>query len=144
MGRDPYPWTPDIEAEILLRIADGESLKGICESKHLPCRETVRMRIISDAEFAGRYARAREAQADTLFEEILEVSDDARNDWMERHGEEDAGWQANGEHIQRSRLRVDARRWMAGKLRPKVYGDKLDVNASGGFTLVVGPHIGEV
>lgn len=60
-----------------------------------------------------------------MADELLEVADDARNDWMERHGEEDAGWVVNGEHIQRSRLRVDTRKWMLSKALPKVFGDKV-------------------
>jgi hypothetical protein len=47
---------------------------------------------------------------------------------MERRGEEDAGWVTNGENLQRSRLRVDARKWMAGKLRPRKYGDKVEID----------------
>lgn len=130
VGAPPFAWTAEIEDEIFNRIAEGESLKGICESEHLPSRETVRKRLIDDSVFQGRYARAREAQADTIFEDILQIADDARNDWMERNGEGDLGWAANGEHIQRSRLRIDARKWMAGKLRPKVYGDKVDIDHS--------------
>ena len=67
-------------------------------------------------------------QTDAIFDENLEIADDGRNDWMERHGDEEAGWVANGEHIQRSRLRIDTRKWMASKLAPKKYGDKLDLN----------------
>lgn len=137
MGDKPYPWTPEIEGEILLRIANGESLKAICSDDRLPSRETVRVRVINDADFSGRYARAREAQADSFFDECLEIADDARNDWMERRGEDDAGWVANGEHINRSRLRIDARKWMAGKLRPKVYGDKLELDGKVGLTVTL-------
>lgn len=73
--------------------------------------------------------RAREAQADAIFDEILDIADDGSNDWMERHDAEGGsiGWKENGEAIGRSRLRIDARKWMAGKLRPKVYGEKLGV-----------------
>lgn len=97
----------------------------------MPAVSTVFMWIAAHPSFSNQYARAREAQADALFEDILEIADDARNDWMERNGEDDAGWIANGEHLQRSRLRIDARKWMAGKLRPKVYGDKSMVEGPG-------------
>lgn len=119
------------------RIAEGESLRNICADKDMPSKESVRRWVRDSEELRAQYAQAREHQADTIFEEILDIADDARNDWMERRGEEDAGWVANGEHIQRSRLRIDARRWMAGKLRPKVYGDKADLNVSGGFTVTI-------
>jgi hypothetical protein len=76
------------------------------------------------------YARAREEQADAIFDEVLNIADDARNDWMEKHDEDGAniGWRENGEAIRRSQLRIDARKWMAGKLRPKKYGDKLELS----------------
>ena len=115
------------------RIADGESLRSICESDGMPSKTSVMRWLLPDDAQALRdqYARARELQADTLFDDMLDIADDARNDWMERRGEEDAGWVANGEHIQRSRLRIDSRKWMAGKLKPKVYGDKQAVEMSG-------------
>lgn len=84
--------------------------------------------MIEDAEFADRYARAREAQADHIFEEILRIADDATNDMID---DGEGGKRLDTEHVQRSKLRIEARKWMAGKLRPKVYGDKIDVNASG-------------
>lgn len=113
------------------RIAGGESLRTICADEDMPSQVSVFKWLGKDEQLAKQYARAREAQADALFDDVLEIADDARNDWMERRGEDDAGWVANGEHIQRSRLRIDARKWMAGKLRPKVYGDKLELNGPG-------------
>ncbi|MEP0150001.1 terminase small subunit protein [Roseibium sp.] len=107
------------------RIIAGESLRSICADEDMPCTTTVCKWLRDIPAFAQQYAHAREAQADTLFDDILEIADDGRNDWMARHGEDDAGWQANGEHIQRAKLRVDARKWMAGKLRPKKYGDRV-------------------
>jgi len=84
-------------------------------------------------QFREQYARAREAQADALFDEILVIADDGTNDWMERKNQDDQniGWRENGEALRRSQLRVDARKWMASKLQPKKYGDKLDLNHSG-------------
>lgn len=136
MGR-PSSYSDKTADKICKLIADGLSLREICVSDELPHRETVRRWLRDNEDFRGQYARAREDQADAIFDEILEIADDAQNDWMERNGEENEGWQANGEHIQRSRLRIDARKWMAGKLRPKVYGDKLDLNHSGGVTVVL-------
>lgn len=111
MGDKPYPWTPEIEDEIFRRIGDGESLVAICADDWLPSRETVRKRIRDDAAFAVRYARAREVQADTLFDEILTIAD-----------------KATSEDAHARRLMIDARKWMAGKLRPKVYGDRIEVS----------------
>jgi hypothetical protein len=62
--------------------------------------------------------RAREAQADAIFDECLDIADDGSNDFM---GEDE---KYNGDAVARSKLRVDTRKWMAGKLAPKKYGDK--------------------
>ncbi|MCK5600579.1 terminase [Candidatus Pacearchaeota archaeon] len=86
----------------------------------------------ADEELRDRYARAKEAQADFMADEMLDIADDGRNDWMKRH-------QANGESvevvnnevIQRSKLRIDARKWLASKLKPKKYSEKLQQEISG-------------
>ena len=132
-------FSQDLFDRICERIAERESLRGICEGADMPSTTAVKKWLIRDdgGALVAQYARAREMQADTLFEDILAISDDARNDWMAREGEGAAGYALNGEHIQRSKLRVDARKWMAGKLRPKVYGDKVDLSGNVGFTITI-------
>lgn len=126
MGR-PSDYTTEMTAEICAHIAEGRSLRAICREEGMPDMRTVFRWLDAHEPFRLQYARAREAQADTLADDILEISDDAKNDWMERnHGEDDPGWVLNGEHVQRSKLRVDARKWIASKLKPKRYGDKID------------------
>jgi len=128
-------YTEKMALLICERIANGESLKAICEDQNIPSRSTVFKWLAENKAFSDMYARAREEQADAIFDEIIEIADDGRNDWMERRGEEDAGWVTNGENIQRARLRIDARKWMAGKLRPKKYGDKLELEHGGKIDL---------
>ena len=111
--------------KILDRISDGESLRKICCDEDMPGQTTVYRWLRQDEEFRQQYASARELQADTLFDETLDIADDATNDWMERHAEEDIGWKENGEAIRRSQLRIDTRKWIAGQLRPKVYGPRV-------------------
>ena len=106
-------------------------MREIARIDGMPSMPTVFRWLAEDKAFQEQYARAREVQADTLFEEMLEIADDGSNDWMERNSDNNPGWQFNGEHVQRSKLRIEARKWMAGKLRPKVYGDKLDLNHAG-------------
>lgn len=122
-----------IKAEICERIANGESLRGMCDDAALPAMSTIFKWLTEDETFSEQYARARETQADALFDDILTIADDGRNDWMERKNADgqNIGWMENGEVLRRSHLRVEARKWMAGKLRPKKYGDKLDVEHSG-------------
>lgn len=121
----PCEFTQKMADEICARMAEGESLREICRDEEAPAKGTVFRWLAKYPEFQDQYARARVVQADAIFEEILEIADDGSNDWMERQGENDEGWALNGEHIQRSKVRIDARKWMAGKLRPKVYGEKV-------------------
>src|SRR5690606_9867730 len=83
--------------------------------------------------FSEQYTRAREIQAETLVDEILEISDDGSNDYMQRISEDGGvtGWRENGEALARSKLRVDTRKWVASKILAKKYGDRLAVEQSG-------------
>ena len=127
----PTDYSAEVADAICERLSDGESLRSICRDDDMPSKATVFRWLRMHDEFSDQYARAREAQADTLFDDVLEIADDARNDWMERNGEDDKGWQVNGEHVQRTRLRIDARKWMAGKLRPKKYGERQMIEGPG-------------
>jgi len=120
----PSIFSDEIALAICARLSDGESLRKICCDAEMPGQTTVYRWLMENEAFREQYACARELQADTLFDEILDIADDASNDWMERHGENNPGWQENGEAIRRSQIRIDSRKWMAGKLRPKKYGDK--------------------
>ena len=130
-------FTQEIADTICGRIAEGESLRAICLSDDMPGRTTVFKWLLNHPDFANQYARARELQADTLFEEILEIADDRSGDVkvIGRDGEEREV--CDTEFVQRSRLRVDARKWMAGKMAPKKYGDKVDVNHQGDMQIQI-------
>lgn len=130
----PKELNKEIEDEILGRLVEGESLRKICSDEHMPTRKTFYEWLVDDANlsFRNRYAHARELQADTIIDEINDIADDATNDYMETVDEDGAvSYRLNGENIQRSRLRIDARKWLAGKLRPKKYGDRVEIEHSG-------------
>lgn len=125
----PSSFTQEIADAICGEIAEGKSLRAVLrDNEDLPAASTVCRWLAQNQEFQKQYARAREAQADALFDEILGIADDGRND---SYTDEEGNERTNHDVIARSRLRVDARKWMAGKLRPKVYGDKLEVAGPG-------------
>lgn len=130
-------YTIETALRICERLADGESLKAMCEDEDMPSKSTVFKWLAENETFSDMYARARETQADAIFDEILDIADDGRNDWMERKDAEDEniGWRENGEALRRSQLRIDARKWMAGKLKPKKYGEKLELEHGGRIAL---------
>lgn len=128
----PTEYTPEIADEICSLLACGRTLRDICRDDGMPPESTVRQWALDDREgFSARYAQAREIGYHSMADETLEIADDASNDWMETNGDDSEGWKANGEHIQRSRLRVDTRKWMLSKVLPKVYGDRTSVEHTG-------------
>ncbi len=120
------------------RLAEGNSLNSICVSDDMPHKATVFRWLSSHDEFRDQYARAREAQADVLFDEILDIANtpiEGTKTKLDKDGEVVEIFK--GDMIEHRRLQIDARKWMAGKLRPKVYGDKLDVDLTGALDFVV-------
>jgi hypothetical protein len=105
----------------------NKSINTIIKEHNLPDYTTVRDWIRNNEDFSHKYACAKEDQADFLAEEIIEIADDSSQD--ELHTE--FGIKENREFINRSRLRIDARKWVASKLKPKTYGDKIDHTTNG-------------
>jgi hypothetical protein len=122
--------------EICERLARGESLNRICKMNGMPSYATVMAwlwrKSAYQEDFLNKYALAREQQADFLADELLEIADDGTNDTYLKVNEDGSKFYAfDKEHIQRSRLRVDTRKWIASKLKPKKYGEKLSAEHSG-------------
>jgi len=115
----PSVYTKEIADEICRRLAEGESLRAICDDDpDMPATSTVRLWAIEDREgFFAQYDKARKVQALGWAEEIMEIAD------LEK------------QEVTRSRLRVDTRKWMLSKVLPKVYGEKIGLD--GGSVVVV-------
>jgi hypothetical protein len=133
IGR-PSEYTVEMADVICSQLADGDSMRTVCKPDHMPNKTTVFRWIRTYEEFRNQYARAKEESADSLTDEMLDISDNANNDWMEAGGDSE-GYKLNGENIQRSKLRIDTRKWLASKLKPKKYGDKIQQEISGNINL---------
>lgn len=132
----PTVYSDTLAAEICRRLTEGESLRNICLSDGVPCRNTV-IRWLADeryATFRDQYARAREAQADFYADQILDIADETTVE--ARHDGEDVTLDLSATAVARNRLRVDARKWYASKLAPKKYGDRVDLSHSGTIGLI--------
>jgi hypothetical protein len=114
------------------RIAQGESLRSICKTddKAMPGLSTVFTWLAEDAKFQEQYARARETQADVFADELVAIADEDPA-LIEKDGQGGITVLLDSSAIQRQRLRIDTRKWVASKLKPKKYGDKLDVEHAG-------------
>lgn len=124
-------FTQEVADVICDRIATSTlSIKNICESdEHLPNVSTVLRWLRTNEEFRTQYTRAKEEQADMLIEEMIDIADDGSNDLMTVIRGDKEYEQENKEVTSRSKLRVETRKWIAAKLKPKKYGDKLDVTS---------------
>lgn len=126
VGR-PSKFTPAIAERICAAIADGKSSAVACKAVGISAVTMLRW-VSEDADFRNKYARAREAQADKLAGEILEIADEVSVEV--RHDGEDVTLDVSSTAVARNRLRVDARKWAASKLAPKKYGDTLAIGGS--------------
>jgi len=120
-------YSEEVASIILARLSDGESARSIARDPAMPVISTIMKWLADNKQFSEQYARACEMRADAVFDELFEIADDGQNDWMERQDKdgENIGWQLNGEHVQRSKLRVDARKWALARMQPKKYGDRI-------------------
>jgi hypothetical protein len=128
MGR-PTLYTEELARLICERVATTTfGLARMCSTyDDIPDKSTINLWRYKYPEFSTQYAQAKLKQADLLAEECLDIADDGTNDWMESFGEDgDTAYRLNGEHVQRSRLRIDTRKFLAAKLLPKQYGDKTE------------------
>ncbi len=114
----PSDFTQEIADTICERIADGASLRKICEiDDALPDRRTVLRWLAKDEheEFRHQYTRAQDERADVYFEETMEISDDVAED---------------AQAVAKARLRIDTRKWVCARMSPKKYSDKISIDAS--------------
>ena len=126
--------TKEVEDAILACIRKGISLGKICNDPNLPCRDTVfdwlskdearrAAKEVKEGEvlFLDRYNIATKIRTSVMAEEILEIADDGRKD---TYTDQAGTVVIDKDHIQRSRLRVDTRKWLMAKMEPKKYGDR--------------------
>jgi len=104
-----------VATEVLDRLADGQTMKAICREPGMPSARTVKRWAAEDVNgFADRYDRARKLQADALFDESIDISNEEFIDSVE---------------VQAAKLKIDTRRWFIGKLYPEKYGEKVEITS---------------
>ena len=117
----PSKYSEELADAICTRLAQGESMRSVCRDEDMPVMQTMWRWIREKAEFSEQYARAKQESADAIIEDILDIADE-------------------GEDVARDRLRIDARKWVASKLKPKKYGDttKLEDELPINYVITIG------
>ncbi len=121
----PTDYNDQIADVICERIADGESLRAICACEGMPSKATVFRWLGKHKEFQDQYARARDEQAESFADELVAISDEQETVVKDADGGATMVVY-DSTAVARNRLRVDTRKWVASKLKPKKYGDRLD------------------
>jgi hypothetical protein len=101
----PSTYTEEMGNLICDKLTEGISLRKLCKSDKFPNASTVYVWLDRFPSFAEQYTRAREAATEDMLEDILEIADDPKVE------------------VQDKRVRIDTRKWIMGKLKPKKYGD---------------------
>lgn len=118
-------YTPEDGATICEGLAEGRSLLEICEAMGIP-NSTARKWEVDNPEHGANSLRAREIGCHALADQCLTIADDDTRDWeaVEDADGQVIGVRVDGEHVQRSKLRIDTRMRLIGKWLPKIYGDR--------------------
>lgn len=125
-------YTAPLGKAICKMLAGGLTLRQVGSRRLMPPESTIRSWALNlQHPFAAQYTRARELGYHGMADEIVDIADDGTNDWMERKQGDDTITVVDHEHISRSKLRIDTRKWLLSKALPKVYGDKSTVEHTG-------------
>ena len=132
-GRVPIPYNVHVANEIVELTAAGRGFVAISKMPGMPTINILYSWLETQASFREAYQRAKMLQADSLADEIEYLADEPPRLFVDGHGVErvDPGW------VTWMRNRVEAKRWIASKLKPKVYGDKLELEGNGVVGLAI-------
>jgi Helix-turn-helix domain of resolvase len=123
----PTKYSKELADQICDRVANSEKgLRAIAKEFNI-ATSTIMKWLNEESYFSEQYTHAKELQADYMVESMLDIADDTSKDSIFTEN----GERVNSEWINRSKLRVDTRKWIASKLLPKKYGDKTDITTNG-------------
>jgi hypothetical protein len=117
--------TDELKEEIINRVGNGELLKKVCRDEHIPAYATINREIERDPEFGENIRAARRTAAAILVDEIIEIADDVQEDVK-------ADGSANFENIARSKIKIETRKWVASKLDPARFSEKVQTDITSG------------
>lgn len=120
----------DTADAVCARLAEGESLRSICRDDDMPSVGAFLGWVSKSRELAEQYTRARALCLDAMAEDIIDIADTPQIG--QKSVSKATGLEiTEGDMVEHRRLRIEARKWLMGKMAPKKYGDKLDLNHSG-------------
>lgn len=122
----PSEYTPEMALKVCEELAQGKSMRTVTKMEGMPAMSTLWRWMRAHEDFRLQYVKAKQEAADALAEEILDIADYTAEDYVEN---KKGDLVLNREAVERAKLRVDARKWLMSKMKPKVFGDKIDVTS---------------
>lgn len=118
----PTDYTQEKADLICAKLAEGKSLRTVCKEEKFGMTAVFNW-LRTNASFAKQYAQAKEEATDALAEEIHDIADQAHSVII--------GDRSDNARVHAQQMRVDTRKWIMSKMKPKKYGDKLDMTTNG-------------
>ena len=136
IGR-PSIYTEELAHEICVRLGLGESLRKICLDERIPSMATVMTWLTKKPEFLEQYTRAREIQAETQFDELIDIVDQPPelSHITDKNGEL-VEVKFDSSYVAWMKLRVDTRKWTAARMAPKKYGEQKTPEVTNDLTVI--------
>lgn len=128
----PTKYTKQLAAKICEQLSLGRSLRSVCKSDDMPSISSVFNWFDIYPEFVEQYERAKQESADSYADEIVDIADNEAVTDLIIDGVPVLDPETNQPYqivtatgVQHARLKIDARKWVSSKLKPKKYGDKV-------------------
>lgn len=138
--KNTFGYSDTEAAELFESMASGETLRAFCRRKEIPHSTCLKW---INKKYRDQYTRARVDLAYFWADEIVDIADDTSKDYnVDSSGKKTV----DNEAIQRSRLKVDTRKWLLSKLIPKEFGESLELKGKvdANVTTNLPPEIAEM
>lgn len=127
VGR-PTKYTQELADKICEQLALGKSMRTVVkENNDIPAMSTIFLWLRKHKDFSEQYEKAKQEASDALVDEMQAIADNE----VVMITREDGSIVPDSGSVQHARLRIDTRKWIASKLKPKKYGDRVDVTTDG-------------
>jgi hypothetical protein len=128
MNKPRVEYSDEVAAAICARLADGESLKKICESEGMPARSSVHKWLATNPEFLTMYQVAWDEKADGLFDEMQEL--------MNQDPPADLDPKQTMAWVQNKRVKLETLRWILARMAPKKFSERYEITGAAGEALI--------
>ena len=130
-GGRPSTYTQELADLICEELALGKSMRSVCTEESMPAMSTVFKWLREIKEFSEQYEKAKQEATDAMAEDLLHIADTPVLGEIKTTKPDGTVEIKQDEMLGHRRLQIDTRKWLMAKMKPKKYGEKLDVTTDG-------------